>query len=216
MFTHPTLPAISDSHAHHRTYLITVGLLVMLLLLVSRVAGAHCDGMDGPVVTAAKQALDKSDVNLVLIWIKPDSERAVRQAYKRALDARKAGKPNDMPFFETVVREHRAGEGEPFQGIQPAGRDLGPAISALDTGLQDNSNSELEKVLTETVRDGIRQRFDRVQSLRNYSADNLEAGRAYVSAYVDYVHYAEELYEKAAGYAGPSRQLHLQDAKHKR
>jgi len=37
--------------------------LSMLLLVPSE---AHCDTLDGPVVTAAQKALDTDDVNLVL------------------------------------------------------------------------------------------------------------------------------------------------------
>ena len=37
---------------------------------------AHCDGMDGPVVTAAKQALETGDVNLVLIWVSQKGQGA--------------------------------------------------------------------------------------------------------------------------------------------
>ncbi len=36
------------------------------LLLVPGVALAHCDGLDGPVVTAAGKALETGDVKLVL------------------------------------------------------------------------------------------------------------------------------------------------------
>jgi hypothetical protein len=43
----------------------------------------------------------------------------------------------DMYFFETLVRIHRAGEGEPYTGIKPAGRDLGPAVPAADKAIVD-------------------------------------------------------------------------------
>ena len=36
----------------------------------------------------------------------------------------------DRYFFETLVRIHRAGEGAPYTGLKPAGRDLGPAVPA--------------------------------------------------------------------------------------
>jgi hypothetical protein len=41
-----------------------------MALLFSTPAFAHCDGMDGPVVKAAQEALAKGDVNLVLIWVR--------------------------------------------------------------------------------------------------------------------------------------------------
>jgi len=45
----------------------------------------------------------------------------------------------DTYFFETLVRMHRAGEGAPYTGLKPAGRDLGPAIPAADKALEDGS-----------------------------------------------------------------------------
>ena len=45
-----------------------VGILAMLSL-VSTPASAHCDTMDGPVVAAARAALQAGDVTPVLKWI---------------------------------------------------------------------------------------------------------------------------------------------------
>ena len=49
------------------TSLIVLTILCTLVLLGSNNLFAHCDGMDGPVVAAAKKALETGDVNLVLI-----------------------------------------------------------------------------------------------------------------------------------------------------
>jgi hypothetical protein len=38
---------------------------------------AHCDGLDGPVIKAAREALETGNVNLVLIWVKKDDEAAI-------------------------------------------------------------------------------------------------------------------------------------------
>jgi len=94
-------------------------LLGAFLLLANPVSLlAHCDTMDGPVVKAAKEALNKNDVNLVLIWVKPDSEAEVKAVFEKSMAARKKGKEvkelADQYFFETVVRLHRTGEGETY------------------------------------------------------------------------------------------------------
>ncbi len=82
-----------------------------------QIARAHCDGLDGPVVTAARTALDSGDPNLVLIWVQPRDEAEVRQAFAQAIAVRKlnaqARDLADRYFFETLVRLHRAGEGAP-------------------------------------------------------------------------------------------------------
>jgi len=43
---------------------------VGLWLLLPRPVAAHCDTLDGPVVTTAKAALEKKDVTPVLKWVK--------------------------------------------------------------------------------------------------------------------------------------------------
>lgn len=85
----------------------------------------HCDSLDGPVVTAARKALDTGDVKLVLPFVYADGEEEVRAMFDRVLAARGLGpaarETADQLFFETVVRVHRAGEGAPYTGLKPAG-----------------------------------------------------------------------------------------------
>ena len=50
----------------------------------------HCDSMDGPVVTAARRALEKEDVNLILPYVKDDASADVKSAFEKALRARKS------------------------------------------------------------------------------------------------------------------------------
>jgi hypothetical protein len=106
-------------------------------------ASAHCDGLDGPVVTAAKRALQKGDVTPVLRWVKKEDEGAIRAAFEKTRIVRTKGleakQLADAYFFETLVRLHRAAEGAPYTGLKPAGRDLGPAIPAADKALRDGS-----------------------------------------------------------------------------
>lgn len=108
--------------------IVTFGFVALSSNLVS----AHCDGMDGPVVIAAQKALAKQDVNLVLIWVQKEDEQELRDVFDQTLRIRElsaeARELADRYFFETLVRIHRAGEGAPYTGLKPAGRDLGPAI----------------------------------------------------------------------------------------
>ena len=43
-------------------------LLIMSVLVVPARAVAHCDGLDGPVVKAARHALETGNLALALIW----------------------------------------------------------------------------------------------------------------------------------------------------
>lgn len=159
----------------------------------------HCDGLDGPVVTVARKSLKTGNVNLVLPWVRTEDEGEIRKVFDQAMSVRQLGTEArelaDTHFFETLVRVHRAGEGAPFGGLQPAGRDLGPAVPAADKALEHGSIEQLEKLLTDAIRDGVHKHFDAAAlSRRRFDPDDVEAGRAYVEAYVPYVHYVERLW----------------------
>jgi hypothetical protein len=175
--------------------------LVLVLLAVPGRAYAHCDTMDGPVVKAAQKALETGDVNLVLLWVRPEDEPEIRTAFDQTLLVRKqsaqAQELADRFFFETLVRVHRAGEGAPYTGLKPAGTDLGPAVPAADRAIATGSLAEVEQVLLHTIRDGLRAHFQAVMEKKNYRGDDVAAGRDYVAAYVPYVHYVEGVYEAA-------------------
>lgn len=165
-------------------------------------ASAHCDTMDGPVVQAGLKALDTGDIDLVMIWIKQPAEAELRAAFKQATTVRKlsgeARELADRYFLETLVRLHRAGEGEPYTGIKPAGTDNGPAIPAADAAIASGSVKALNKLITDTAMAGLKHRFDRVIATRKYKAHDVTAGREYVDAYVTFLHYTEGLYDTAA------------------
>ncbi|HEX6588609.1 MAG TPA: DUF6448 family protein [Longimicrobiales bacterium] len=173
----------------------------ILLLLAPASARAHCDSMDGPVVKAAQRALETGNVNLVLFWVRPEDEPQIREAFERTLHVRAAGagarQLGDLWFFETLVRVHRAGEGAPYTGLKPAGTDFGPAVAAADHAVESGSIEEVEQVLVHALRDGLRAHFQEVMERKAYAADDVEAGRAFVAAYVPFVHYVEGVYEAA-------------------
>ncbi len=168
-------------------------------------AWAHCDGLDGPVVKAAQKALDARDVNLVLIWVQSNDEAEVTRAFQQALGVRalspEARQLADTWFFETLVRLHRAGEGAPYTGLKPAGRDLGPAIPAADRALADGSVDALVELVVDRVRSGLRERFEHALATQRFERQDLAAGREHVRAYVTFLHYVEGIYD-AAGQAG--------------
>ena len=164
---------------------------------------AHCDTMDGPVVLAAKAALEQKDVTPVLKWVKPQTEAEIKTAFSKTLAVRsqgpKARELADQYFFETLVRVHRAGEGAPFTGLKPAGTELGPAIEEADKALDSGSVEKVVKLVTEEAAAGIRQRFTEAKEKKAHAEHNVEAGREFVAAYVEYVHYVEGLHQAAQG-----------------
>jgi hypothetical protein len=186
-----------------RKILALVGVLSLLAVatLGVRTALAHCDGLDGPVVKAAKNALQAGNVNLVLIWVQQRDEPEIRAAFQQTLLVRKqspeAQALADRSFFETLVRVHRAGEGAPYTGLKPAGRDLGPAIPAADRALETGADGPLQDLLSDAVQRGLREHFEALRALRGYDPNDVAAGRRYVQAYVEFIHYVERIHEAA-------------------
>lgn len=181
---------------------VTSSALAALVLLSPAKLGAHCDGMDGPVVKAARKALDSGNVALALIWVQEKDANETTQAFNKTLAVRTLGSGArelaDRYFFETLVRIHRAGEGAPYTGLKPAGRDLGPAIPAADKALDDGDVEPLVRLLSSVVQEGVREHFKRALHAKKAAAPNdVKAGREFVEAYVQFVHYVEALYEAA-------------------
>ncbi len=182
-----------------KKYLV-VFLFPVLFLWAPNIS-AHCDGMDGPVVKAAQKALETGNVNLVLIWVQEKYGEEIKKAFQKTLAVRKINSEAkdlaDMHFFETLVRLHRAGEGEPYTGLKPAGRDLGPAIPAADRAVLEGRLEPLYKLLTDEIHEGLHGRFKRLMEKKNFTQDNIEAGREFVEAYVIFLHYIEGVYGAA-------------------
>ena len=180
---------------------VTFLLLSLVVILSPGEVSTHCDGLDGPVVLAAQRALESGDINPVLIWVQPEDEDLIKEAFKKAEEIRKlnpdAKAMADMYFYETLVRVHRAGEGAPYTGLKPGGRDLGPAIPAADKALKDGNIENVTLIITQTLREGLAEHFHNVLAKKDFAKDDLEAGREFVEAYVMYIHYVEGLYEAA-------------------
>ncbi len=183
----------------------TALILLALAALAPVRARAHCDGLDGPVVKAARAALEKGDVNLVLVWVQKHDEPEVRAGFARTREVRSLGPQArelaDTWFFETLVRLHRAGEGAPFTGLKPAGRDLGPAIPAADRALEGGDPEPLIRLLLGSVESEVREGFRRARDARGHRSDDVAAGRQYVETYVEFIHDVERLYQDATSHA---------------
>lgn len=178
-------------------------LAVSLLTSVafSSPAFAHCDTMKGPVVTAAIAALEAGDPGLVLHWVRPADEAAIRTAFQQTLAVRALGPEAkalaDRYFFETLVRMHRAGEGAPYTGLVDSEPE--PIIAATDAALKLGTTDELERLLVAKVRAGLAERFAAARAAKGFRPGDIAAGRKFVAAYVPLTHWVEGVFTAAAG-----------------
>lgn len=180
-----------------KTLSVVALLMSGMLVLSTRSAYAHCDTLDGPVVTTAKKALEKGDVTPVLKWVKKEYEEEVKKTFIQTLAVRKlnaqARDLADMYLFETLVRLHRAGEGAPYTGLKPAGVN-DPVVDASDRALEKGTVDELKKHIAEVAASGIQKRFDEAFEAKKHADESVEAGRKFIEAYVEYVHYVESVF----------------------
>lgn len=158
----------------------------------------HCDSLDGPVVTAARQALEAADVARVLPYVPADGEAEVRALFDRVVPMRGLGQGArdiaDRLFFETVVRIHRAGEGAAYTGLKPAGLDVGPALPLAERAVHDGSPGPLTDLLTDLLRGEVGDRLETVRSLADARDGSIERDRAWVEAMLGFEVYAHHVY----------------------
>lgn len=166
----------------------------------------HCDTMDGPVINAARKALETGNVNLILPWVPKKSEPQLKKAFTKTLRVRKLGKTAeelaDYWFFETAVRVHREGEGEFFTGLKPAGLDWGPVVPRADKAIETGNAKEVISFIAHTVEHELEERFHRAMSKKNYDENDVTAAREYVQAMLGFVLFSHHLYAYVKGGGG--------------
>lgn len=168
----------------------------------------HCDSLDGPVVTAARQALASGDVELVLPFVPEDGADEVRGLFASVLPVRglseAAREVADRLFFETVVRVHRAGEGAPYTGLKPAGLDVGPVIPLAERAVAVGASEPVADYLAAVLRDQLEQRLEAVTLLAARKDRSVADARDWVEAMLGFEVYSHHLFEamKAPAHAG--------------
>lgn len=175
--------------------------IISLLILCFSLTGisksfSHCDTMNGPVIESAKKSLEDGDIKHILIWVQKGDEVEITKDFQKTLEVRKlspeAKELADNYFFETVVRIHRAGEGEPYTGIKDVAPD--PIVALADDSLAKGSADEMIGKLQNHFATAIKEKFDKVQQAEKNKDKSVEAGREYVKAYVQYMHFVEGIH----------------------
>jgi len=168
--------------------------LVLVVLRPQR-ASAHCDTMDGPTAKDGITALETGEIAHALKWIAPEGEAELREVFDRAREARAAGaaaqEVADRWFLENLVRIHRAGEGAGYTGLQPSGVPVDEKVAAADRSIEDGDLRALVGLVPAEKWDELERRFARVLERRDYDPTDVDAGRAYIEAYVSFFKYAE-------------------------
>jgi hypothetical protein len=178
--------------------LAAIAIAGTMVLWPSKPASAHCDSVNGPVVAAAKAALEKNDVKLILPYVKPAQEQELTGAFNQTVAIRQRGadvrEVADHYFYETAVRLHRIGEGASYTGLkdEPV---TDPALLAAEKSLEQSNPSEVVTVLDNALRTKIAERYQGVLDARAAEAANptVETARARVEAELMFEKYVLEI-----------------------
>lgn len=185
---------------------------ISALIFSAHSAFAHCDALDGPVAKVVQKSLTDGNVNPVLAYAPVTAEAEIRKAFDRSRKVRGLGADAralaDQAFLETVIRLHRAGEGAPYTGVKPAGIDYGPAIPAADRAVETGDLSSLRSVLIQTLDHALQEKFVHVQEAQGQpkepkSPTGVAAARARVGAELDFITFAEAVFQAMQGKNAP-------------
>jgi len=184
-----------------RNTIYGAALAVGLNFALPGTAAAHCDSVDGPVISEAKQALTSGDVTPLLKWVPAEDEAYIKTVFDKVYRVHRQGGDArafaDHHLFATLVEVHRAAEGAPFTGVKPAGG-IDPAIAAADKALLQGDIDSLVAAITARFEQSVRERFDAAMQARALADDSVPEGREFVERYVQYVHYIEAVHAAVA------------------
>ncbi|HEX42079.1 MAG TPA: hypothetical protein ENN81_08470 [Phycisphaerales bacterium] len=187
---------------------VAAGALILSMILPGTVR-AHCDTMNGPVISQAKAAIEKGDVRPVLKWVKKDKEADIREAFAQTVAVRAKGPEAkelaDRYFLETLVRLHREGEGAPYTGLKD--EPVEPIVAMADKALADGSADEMIQKISAHMAAAIREKFNKAKEAARNKETSVEAGRQYVEAYVTYMHFVEGIHSAIVSVPGHSHEV---------
>ena len=166
----------------------------------------HCDSLDGPVVGAAREALNAGDVAIVLPFVPERDEADVQAAFTAVMSVRamsdQAQAVADRLFFETVVRLHRAGEGAAYTGLKPAGGPVSPVIPIAEQAVVTGSARQLTAYLTRVLQNELGERLGRVSALAAETDRSVADARRYVEAMLGFEVYSHSLLKALQAHDG--------------
>ena len=166
----------------------------------------HCDSLDGPVVGAAREALNAGDVAIVLPFVPERDEADVQAAFTAVMSVRAMGDQAqavaDRLFFETVVRLHRAGEGAAYTGLKPAGIPASPVIPIAEQAVVTGSTEQLTAYLTRILQDELDERLGRVSALAADKDRSVPDARRYVETMLGFEVYSHSLLKALQAHDG--------------
>jgi phosphotransacetylase len=155
------------------------------------------DPQNGPVMRAAKTALETGDANYIVIWVPEESENTLKNLLEKTCCTQSI--KNNMQnraidwYFDTVNRLCFANRKMMSTVLKPEGSGenliVSKAVKAIETG----SVEEITDSISVAHEDKVKQRFRQVMNMKNFPVNNPADGRAYVAAFFEFIGYVQSL-----------------------
>ena len=146
---------------------------------------------NGPVMRAAKRALETGKPHYILSWIPEESENTLKNLLEKACCARNIQKDTHDHivnwYFETINRLHSGYFGSHNLNISTKTPEEKTIIFLVERACESGNFEEITTVIQDTPAGEMQQRFNDVMRKRDYGVDNIAAGRVYVSAFTDFI-----------------------------
>lgn len=189
---------MSAGNKIYRSLIAVITMALLFLVLTSFPAFGHCDSEDGPIIPLIRSSFEDGNIAPLLKWLSPGDEPEIKELFESVRSLRtqspEAREIADRLFIETFIRLHRASEGAPYTGIKKAGTIL-PIIAEVDQSLESGTVDSLADKIAQAVRSRVVEQYQYAAHLREHQDDSVEDGRAFVKAYITYVHFVEGLHD---------------------
>ena len=157
----------------------------------------HHDAVNAPDMKAAKMALETGNANYVLIWVPEESENKLKNLLEKTCCERSARKNMQNCaidwYFDIVSRFYSANKGALYTCLKPGGLDESLIAVKVERAIETGNFEEIIGIIPDAHAADVRERFHHVMDKSNYDRNNIAAGRAYVSAFIDFLTYVHTI-----------------------
>ncbi|HOX35004.1 MAG TPA: DUF6448 family protein [Methanoregulaceae archaeon] len=146
---------------------------------------------EGPVMRAAKMAIETGNPKHILVWIPEESENTLKNLLERVCCERTlqndAHNPAAAWYYSTIRRLHATRYGPQNLDVSLRTPEEKRIILIAEKACMSGNFDEITTVVQNASWGEMRQCFQELMKLREYDGEDTAAGRAYVSALAAFV-----------------------------
>lgn len=146
---------------------------------------------EGPVMRAAKMAIETGNPKHILVWIPEESENTLKNLLEKVCCERTMQNDTNNPatawYFSTIRRLHATYCGPQNLDVSGKTPEEKQIILIAERACGSGNFDEITTVVQNASWGEMRQCFQDLMKLRKYDVEDTAAGRAYVAAFAAFV-----------------------------